>query len=136
MTATTFPTRTDRTIALASGLLAIAMAATSLAGWFTGTEILKTVWPGGALMMPNTAFGLTASGLSVILSVIRRRSALQSAIGLAVSAFGLMFLLEYWLHADFGVDNFHFARSLAEFCPDDLLSPPRRVSSRSVSRLR
>ena len=105
MTATTFPTRTDRTIALASGLLAIAMAATSLVGWFTEIEILKTVWPGGALMTPNTAFGLTASGLSIILSVIRRRSALQSAIGLAVSAFGLMFLLEFWLHADLGVDN-------------------------------
>jgi hypothetical protein len=105
MTRTSFTTRTDSRIALAAGLLAIAMAATSLAGWSTGTETLKTVWPGAALMMPNTAFGLTASGLSVILSVIGRRSALQSAIGLAVSAFGLMFLLEYGLHADFGVDN-------------------------------
>ena len=65
----------------------MAMAATSLAGWLTGIEILKTVWPGGGLMMPNTAFGLTASGLSVILSVIHRRSA--ASVGHRPCGFGL-----------------------------------------------
>jgi PAS domain S-box-containing protein len=116
MTPTTFPTRTDRAIALATGLLAIAIASTSLAGWITEIEILKSVWPGGALMTPNTAFGLMAGGLSVILSVTQRRSGLQPAIGIAVSVFGLMFLLEYWLRADFGVDNL-VLRDPASFLP-------------------
>ena len=96
----------DRVIALAAGFLTVCIAASALFGWAFSVDFLKTVWPGGAQMKPNTAAFLAAGGVSLLLATFPfRASRLQAALGLLVAFFGGLFLLEHASGFDFGIDN-------------------------------
>ena len=96
----------DRAIALALAWVVLGIVAVALAGWVFNDELLKTIWPGGAELKPNTALGLVASAISLIFAAGPSNDrAWRLALSLAVSAFGLIFLLEYASGVDFGVDD-------------------------------
>jgi PAS domain S-box-containing protein len=97
----------NRMIARTLGLLIVGIAVSVLLGWAFSIETLKTVWPGGAQMKPNTAAGLATSGLSLFLATLSIRvRPLQVALGIVVSVFGGLFLFEYATGRYLGVDNF------------------------------
>ncbi len=95
----------DRGIALTAGWLVLGIAFVALAGWFFDIEFLTTLWPGGAQLKPVEAFGLAACAISLLYSMGPwRERPWRLALSLAVSAFGLLFLIEYaWaLHIGVG----------------------------------
>ena len=87
--------------------LAMAIAVSDLLGWAFSIDVLKTIWPGGAQMKPNTAAGLAISGLSLVLGTLPIRiRPLQATLGIIVAVFGVLFLFEYATGREIGVDNF------------------------------
>ena len=81
-------------------------------GWFTGIGALLTVLPGRITMKPNTALGFICGGISLALltrSRGRRSQTAGTVASVIVMAVGLLTLLEYLLHASFGIDQLFFA---------------------------
>jgi CHASE3 domain sensor protein len=117
----------NRLLGRLCAFLTIGISVSVLFGWVFSVEPLKTIWPGGAQMKVNTAAGLAMAGLSLFLATlpdnVRR---LQAALGIIVSLFGAMFLLEYGTGRELGVDNLLFHD------PSDFL-PGRPSVSTSLS---
>ncbi len=108
----------DRTIASIAGWLVLAIAFAALAGRILDIESLRTLWPGGARLVPNTAFGLIAAAISLLAS--RGSSAVRPwrlALSLAVSLFGLFFLGGHAWSLSHGVGNVTL-RDLPSYLPD------------------
>ncbi len=117
----------DRLLARLFAILTIGISVSVLFGWAFSVEPLKTIWPGGAQMKANTASGLVMAGLSLLLATLPdnlRRW--QAALGIIVSLFGALFLLEYSTGRELGVDNLLFHD------PSDFL-PGRPSVSTSLS---
>jgi signal transduction histidine kinase/ActR/RegA family two-component response regulator len=107
----------DRLIARTLGLLVVLIAAIALLGWVLSIEMLTTVCPGCAQMKANTAAGLEMSALSLILATCQRRARVLSVLlGLTVSLFGSVFLVEYASGRALGIDNF-LLRDASSFLP-------------------
>ncbi len=78
-------------------------------------------------MKANTATGLAAGGMALLLATFQRRARLLSAaLGVAISLFGGVFLAEYASGRVFGIDNF-LLRDASSFLP----GRPSVVSSAS-----
>jgi PAS domain S-box-containing protein len=92
-------------VALPAALVPIGVGAVTLLGWLSGIESLKGL--GGSIhMKANTAIGLVACGLSLLLILRRPRhwSAVAAALAALAGAIGALTLLEHlsgWnLHID------------------------------------
>ena len=107
--------KTDRVIALAAGIFTILIALGALLGRAYSIDFLRPFSLDGTQMMPNTAFGLAASGVVLVLATVPVGSRLlQTTLGLMIGVFGALFLIEYASGRDLGVDNFsvrHFSGS-------------------------
>ena len=90
---------------------------TVLAGWLTGSDVLKSVIPGASGMKPNTALGFVlAGGALLALGSSRARPAIRRlglALSIGVVAIGSLTLLEHWLHVDLGIDQLLFREAAA-----------------------
>lgn len=90
----------------------IALGMSVFVGWFTGIRVLMTVLPGRITMKPNAALGFFCAGIAlVLLTHPRARRTRPAALvsSVIVVAVGLLTLLEYLVHASFGIDQLFFA---------------------------
>jgi len=96
-------------IVFAAAVLAIAAAV--LTGWALDISALKTVLPGLTTMKANTAAGLAAGALALVLQGRSRGWArgTAGAASLLALALGALTLCEYGLHLDLGIDELLFA---------------------------
>lgn len=90
----------------------ITLGTSVLIGWIFSITSLLTVLPGRITMKPNTAIGFLCAGLALafvtrqnIARPSRNLAALFSAVVIGV---GLLTLLEYSLHRNFGIDEIFF----------------------------
>jgi signal transduction histidine kinase/ActR/RegA family two-component response regulator len=107
-----------RKIALCGGVLLVVLGVLVLLGWLLNIGFLTTVLPGRITMKPNTAVGFVFLGISIFLSTQSKQTR-RIQLGGAVSAsvvisVGLLTLLEYLFHADFGIDQLLF-KDLVQF---------------------
>jgi len=103
-----------RRIAAGLGLFAAALGAVALAGWALNSELLRTALLGRASMAVNTALGLIAAGLTLLLAATNPtpNAALRTLRNLGatlVAALGTAFLVEHFGDIDLGIDEV-FAR--------------------------
>jgi PAS domain S-box-containing protein len=98
--------RGRRLVARALGALAICIGAGALCGWALAIGVLKTGLAGAPEIKPATAAVLMLCGASLALSTFGARPRrFSAALGLAAGAIGAIFVLEYVLRRDLGVDN-------------------------------
>jgi PAS domain S-box-containing protein len=96
-----------KAIALSCGLAVIAISATVLAGWLTGSRALTAVMPGLIPMAPNTAiaFALLGTALCVLGGGRSWSRAVVRACVLLTLAMIVPRMVEYVLGTDFNVDS-------------------------------
>ena len=109
-----------------SGLFAIVLGTSVLAGGVFGIEFLKSVVPGFSSMKPNTALFFVALGVALSArssASIAARIALQSANSIAAWCSALVItlsactLIEYGAGLDLGIDQLLFQDSAATLHP-------------------
>jgi diguanylate cyclase (GGDEF)-like protein/PAS domain S-box-containing protein len=102
-----------RVIAIAS----VAMGVMILGGWAFHIESLKSAFPGGAAIIPNTALLLALSGISLwfLLPSEPRTAVRQFArfLAMLVTFVGSATRLEYLIGVNLGIDQLLFAKPLA-----------------------
>jgi PAS domain S-box-containing protein len=98
-------------LAKGAGLICAVIGAFVLLGWLLDIAALKSLDPGWVAMKANTALGFVFSGLALWLkaspstqSSPRWHHAAQILAGVTI-LLGLLSLLEYLLHLDFGIDQ-------------------------------
>jgi PAS domain S-box-containing protein len=92
-------------IAAASGASVAALGGLVVAGWLTVAVALIQVLPGFPPMQYNTALGFMICGAALLAAALdlRRPTALLGGLAAMI---GLATLFEYFLHTDFGIDDF------------------------------
>ena len=99
--------RGRRLLARALGALTICIGAGALWGWALAIGVLKTGLAGAPEIKPATAAVLMLCGASLALSTFGARlRRVSAALGLAAGAIGAIFVLEYVLRRNLGVDHF------------------------------
>jgi PAS domain S-box-containing protein len=92
--------------------LALALALAGLAGWAFDNLALARLHPSLPPMQPNTAFGLAAGAVAVLISrsglSLRVRRMAASALAIITLVFGAAVLAEYVLGWDLGIDRIFF----------------------------
>ena len=109
-----------RAIARASGVAACLVATVVLVGWATSNESLKSISPSFVAMKANTAIGLGAAGIALILihvDGLRARVAVRVLAPL-VGLLGLAVFFEYNFNLDLGIDELLFKEELVEGSPN------------------
>ena len=96
----------DRVLSAVAAVSAALAACAGMIGRILHIEILETPCPIGLAPKPELAWALAATGSALLLAVfVPRARAARSALGAAVSAFGLLSLFQYAFGADFRLDT-------------------------------
>jgi len=105
------PVSTATRSAHAAGVCVAALGLFALVGWVFDIPFLKSVFPGLAQTKPNTAIGLLALGIALLLTTSnpspRRQRLARPLAGLAI-LIGAATLAEYLLGRNLGVDQLIF----------------------------
>lgn len=121
-----------QSLTLLSGIVAVALGATVLAGWLFGIEILKSVLSGFVAMKANTAGGMILCGAVLILlsrdNISSRIRLLVCAIAFAVVALALCTLAEDLFGWDPGIDRW----LISDFTHAPETAHPGRMSPASA----
>ncbi len=104
---------TQLTLARASALIGFTIAALALLGWLSGTHLLTTLIPRGAVMQANTAFAVLLLGAALWVAVRAERHGHVArgevvtvlALALPAGALGLLTLMEFAAARPFGLDR-------------------------------
>ncbi len=108
------PERTFRTGVRLAALLAALIAAADILGWLMNSDGLKSFVARQTPMMPFTAVAMLLLASALALRWSERKAAPPAAVALSLgaAAIGLVFFLEYLLHANLGVDRLLFPHSV------------------------
>lgn len=115
------PQRRAVVAATAIGIASVLLGLTVLAGWVFDLQAIKSIQPGWAAMKANTAIGFILAGTA--LALIQHRSAaswvapVAMVLALATAALGGITLIQYFEHADLGIDQALFPTDDNEFLP-------------------
>ena len=99
-----------RAFARGAGLVAAMAGGLVLVGWALDLGWLKSVFPGGTTMKPNTAVGFMLSGaaLGLLGEVQDRRLAIARLCAALAATLGWLTLAEYFLGLNLGFDDLLF----------------------------
>src|ERR1700693_4579812 len=86
------------------GVLAILLGSVVLVGWAVNSTFLIRVAPNLAPMQRNTAASFVLSGLA-LLGIVMNRSRLTLACSAIAESLGAATLLQFFFHANFGIDE-------------------------------
>jgi PAS domain S-box-containing protein len=106
--------------ALGVGLAAILLGLTVLAGWGFDIEAIKSIRPGWASMKPNTAVGFILAGAALALPLLGTDWPLRrvaAAFAIALTALGVITVIQYLAQTDLGIDRILLVRQDTEFLP-------------------
>jgi hypothetical protein len=143
-------------VALTAALMTALIGVTVLIGWLFDLPRLVAIVPGSRVMVPNTGVAFIACGVAAVVLLHVRASCRWSRVAVRVGlvtviALGVTTILEYLVHASFGVEywfGFHGVRRVHSVKPSTPTVPaaiqcavsfrPRsafRSHSRSSTRL-
>lgn len=99
-------------VSFAAGAITALIGAAVLIGWQFDIHSLKGILPFWPSMKPNAALGFLLAGLSVILMNLKNKNRTTEVISKIFAAvvvlIGLLTLIEYLFHIDFGIDQILF----------------------------
>jgi PAS domain S-box-containing protein len=100
-------------------VLALALALTGLAGWAFNLLALTRMLPSLPAMQPNTAFGLAAGAVALLISrstlPFGVRRIVVFALALIILLFGAAVIAEYAFDWDLGIDRVFFGEPLQSY---------------------
>jgi len=102
-----------RIVAMAVALLAVCGGLLVMAGWFLDIGVLKSVFPGMVTMKFNTALAFLLTGIALYARVSgvgndSKGNNIAFIASLAVSAIGLLTVIEYFTGINIGIDQIFF----------------------------
>jgi len=101
------------TVSRYSAILVVCFGGSTLLGWISDLEFLKSPWAGGIAMKANTAIGLTLAGTALwfqqrVENAPHWRSTLASGLAVLLGVLGALTFLQHLTGADFGIDQLFF----------------------------